>query len=326
MTSAHKLISIAIPAYNEQDNVDELATRLSAVFDRLADRYDFEVVVCENGSVDSTYERLMEIRKRDPRFKIIQLSRNFNMEGGMMAALSCVRGDACVIMSADLQDPPEMIPDLIKQWEKGFEIVYTVITERQGESRFRRAAAQAFYSIINRVSDTPVPRNASDFRLVDRRAYEAFNALPERNRMVRALWGWIGFRSTGLPYVRAPRAGGTSKFRVFATAGFALRGILSSSYKTLKLIPILGVLFSALSFIALFGIVIRALFFGVPFPGFGTLASLTLLLFGFLFLFLGLVSEYIAMIYEETRRRPSFVVRATVGIEAHQTDIARGDF
>ncbi len=314
MTNDRKLISVAVPAYNEQDNVDELASRLTAVFDQLADRYDFEVVVCENGSVDSTYDKLVEIRRRDPRFKIVQLSRNFNMEGGMMAALHYVRGEACVIMSADLQDPPEMIPALLEQWEKGFEVVYTVITERQGESRFRRAAAQAFYSIINRISDTPVPRNASDFRLVDRRAYEAFNALPERNRMVRALWGWIGFRSTGLPYVRAPRAGGTSKFRVFATAGFALRGILSSSYKALKVIPLIGVLLSALSFMALVGIVIRALFFGVPFPGFGTLASMTLLLFGFMFLLLGLVSEYIAMIYEESRRRPSFIVRATEGI------------
>lgn len=314
MTDQRKLISVAVPAYNEQDNVDELASRLTAVFDQLADRYDFEVVVCENGSVDSTYDKLVEIRRRDPRFKIVQLSRNFNMEGGMMAALHYVRGEACVIMSADLQDPPEMIPALLEQWEKGFEVVYTVITERQGESRFRRAAAQAFYSIINRISDTPVPRNASDFRLVDRRAYEAFNALPERNRMVRALWGWIGFRSTGLPYVRAPRAGGTSKFRVMATTGFALRGILSSSYKALKLIPLIGVLLSVLSFAALLGIVIRAVFFGVPFPGFGTLASMTLLLFGFMFLLLGLVSEYIAMIYEESRRRPSFIVRTTEGL------------
>ena len=160
MTDQRKLISVAVPAYNEQDNVDELASRLTAVFDQLADRYDFEVVVCENGSVDSTYDKLVEIRRRDPRFKIVQLSRNFNMEGGMMAALHYVRGEACVIMSADLQDPPEMIPALLEQWEKGFEVVYTVITERQGESRFRRAAAQAFYSIINRISDTPVPRNA----------------------------------------------------------------------------------------------------------------------------------------------------------------------
>ena len=236
-----------------------------------------------------------------------------------MAALNYVSGDACVIMSADLQDPPEMIPALIEQWENGFEVVYTVITERQGESRFRRAAAQTFYSIINRISDTPVPRNASDFRLVDRRAYEAFNALPERNRMVRALWGWIGFRSTGLPYVRAARTGGTSKFRVMATAGFALRGILSSSYKALKVIPVIGVLLSFLSFTALVGIVIRAVFFGVPFPGFGTLASMILLLFGFLFLLLGLVSEYIAMIYEESRRRPSFIVRDTHGVAEHPT-------
>jgi polyisoprenyl-phosphate glycosyltransferase len=313
---SRRLISVAIPAYNESDNVDELARRLQAVFADLDDRYDFEVVVCENGSADDTYDKLLAIRKDDQRFKIVQLSRNFHMEGGMGAALMHVSGDACVIMSADLQDPPELIPTLIERWEAGYENVYTVITQRQGEGIARRAAAQVFYWLIDKISDTPVPRNASDFRMVDRNVYEAFNALPERNRMVRAMWGWLGFRSTGVEYVRAPRAGGTSKFRPLATAGFAIRGILASSFKLLKIIPVLGIALSMLSFLALTGIVIRALFFGVPFPGFGTLASLTLLLFGFLFLLLGMLSEYIGMTFNEVRGRPAFVVRDRLGFAA----------
>ena len=314
--SLRKLISVAVPAYNEQANIPVLAERLRLVFDeQLQGRYDLEVVICENGSQDRTWEMLVAENERDPRFKIVQLSRNFNMEGGMMAALAHVQGDACVIMSADLQDPPELIPEMIARWEDGDEIVYTVITYRHGESRFRRLAAEVFYWLIDKTSDTPVPRNASDFRLVDRRAYEAFNALPERGRMVRALWGWIGFRSSGIEYERPAREGGQSKFHVLTTTGFAFRGILGSSKKVLKLIPLLGVLLSTLSFLGLAAIVIRAVFLGVPFPGFGTLASIILLLFGFLFLLLGMIAEYLGMIFDETRGRPPFVTRRTVGIE-----------
>ncbi len=315
MSTNRTLVSVAIPAYNESANVPALAARLQKVFAQCAEYHDFEVVVCENGSTDDTYQQLQSVRAIDPRFKIIQLSRNFHMEGGMMAALSQVKGDACVIMSADLQDPPEMIPDILARWRDGYEHVYTVITHRHGEGAFRRACAESFYWLIDKVSDTPVPRNASDFRLVDRRMYQAFNSLPEKNRMIRATWGWLGFRSTSLEFERPARAGGASKFNPFTTAGYALRGILASSFAPLKMIPIFGLLLSALSFVALVGIVFRALVFGVPFPGFGTIASLLLLLFGFLFLFLGIVSEYVGMTFNEVRARPSFVVRSKDGLD-----------
>ena len=234
------LISIAIPAYNESANIEELAVRLRKVFDELAQKFEFEVVICENGSADDTELKIREEMKRDSRFKMIQLSRNFHMEGGMMAALSKVKGDACVIMSADLQDPPEMIPEMLEHWENGYEHVYSVITYRHGESKFRRVAAEVFYWMIERVSDTPVPRNASDFRLVDSQLYEAFNALPEKNRMVRATWGWLGFRSKGIEYERPARKGGTSSFNPFVTGGYAIRGILASSLSPLKIVPIIG--------------------------------------------------------------------------------------
>ena len=310
-----RLISVSVPAYNEQANIPELARRLRAVFDdTLGGRYDLEVVICENGSADDTWGALLEEHRRDPRFKIVQLSRNFHMEGGMMAALAHVSGDACVIMSADLQDPPELIPEMLDLWESGNEIVYTVITHRHGESKFRQNAAEIFYWVINKTSDTPVPKNASDFRLGDRAAYRAFNALPEKNRMVRATWGWLGFKSAGIEYERPARQGGSSKFRVLTTAGFAFRGILASSKTLLKVIPLFGLALSALSFGGLAIIVVRALFFGVPFPGFGTLVSLMFLLFGFLFLLLGMLAEYLGMIFDEVRARPPFVVRQSVGI------------
>ena len=303
------LISVAIPAYNEASNLDELFQRLRAVFQTNSDKYDFEIVVCENGSKDDSYAKLNAWRAKDSRIRIIRLSRNFHMEGGMMAALSDVRGDACVIMSADLQDPPEMISEMIQLWANGIDHVYTIISFRHGESRFRRIAAEIFYWMIDKVSDTPVPRNSSDFRLVDKQMYEAFNALPEKYRMVRAVWGWIGFHSASLTYERQPRVGGTSSFNPFVTAGFAIRGVLASSLKPLKIIPIMGILLSALSFISIILGAVQAVFRGVPFPGFGTITSLILLMFGLLFLMLSVIAEYVGMIYIETRSRPPFIIK-----------------
>ena len=307
--SRKPLISIAIPAYNEAANIDELWSRLTTMFEQLNSEYDFEVVVCENGSKDDTFEKLVQIKSVDARLKIVQLSRNFHMEGGMLAALSEVSGDACVIMSADLQDPPAMIPEMIEKWRLGLDHVYTVITHRHGESKFRRVAAEIFYWMIDRISDTPVPRNASDFRLVDKQMYQAFNALPEKDRMVRAVWGWIGFQSASMEYERPARTGGTSSFNPFVTGAFAIRGMFASSLKPLKLIPIAGLILSGISFVALIIGVVRAFIEGVPSPGFGTITSLILLMFGLLFLLLSVLAEYIGMIYIEARSRPTYIVK-----------------
>jgi len=307
--SRKPLISIAIPAYNEAANIDELWSRLTTMFEQLNSEYDFEVVVCENGSRDDTFAKLTQIKHVDSRLKIVQLSRNFHMEGGMLAALSEVSGDACVIMSADLQDPPEMIPEMIQKWRSGFDHVYTVITHRHGESKFSQVAAEVFYWMIDRISDTPVPRNASDFRLVDKQMYQAFNALPEKDRMVRAVWGWIGFKSTSMEYERPARTGGTSSFNPFVTGAFAIRGMFASSLKPLKLIPIAGLVLSGISFVALIIGIVRTFIEGVPSPGFGTITSLILLMFGLLFLLLSVLAEYIGMIYIEARSRPTFIVK-----------------
>jgi dolichol-phosphate mannosyltransferase len=309
VSDSRKLISVVVPAYNEGECVDELARRLKLVFDQMAVKYDFEVIIVENGSHDDTYEKLVKIHEADSRFTIIQLSRNFLMEGGMIAGLDHAKGDACVIMCADLQDPPELIPDFIGLWEQGYENIYQVVTNREDNSLFRRAAAQIFYWTIDKFSDSPVPRNASDFRLVDRNVYEAFNALTERNRMVRATWGWLGFRSIGVEHERPPRFGGVTNFKILTTADFAYRGILASSFKLLKVFPMLGFTLSLLSLLALVIIVVQALFFGVPFPGFGTLAALLVLLFGFLFFLMGILGEYVGMIFTETRERPLYVIR-----------------
>jgi polyisoprenyl-phosphate glycosyltransferase len=309
------LISIAIPAYNESENIDELVRRLQATFQDLSMFYNFEVVVCENGSVDDSWQKLSAHCESDTRFKIVRLVRNFHMEGGMMAALAHVSGDACIIMSADLQDPPEMIPQFLEKWEEGYENVYSVITKRHGEGIARRVAAQIFYWLINRISDRPVPRNSSDFRLISRLAYQSFNALPERNRMVRATWGWLGFKSTAIFYERSARFGGKSTFNPIVTAGFAVRGILASSSTPLKIIPALGTFLSGASFFSFAVFFVRSIFFGVPFPGWGTIVSLLLLMFGFLFLLLGMIAEYIDMIFREVQHRPSYIVHDLLGLE-----------
>ena len=313
-----KMISIAVPAYNEEKNLLELVERLQNVFGQLSEKYRFEVVICENGSSDNSFETLRALNSQDERIKTIRLVRNFNMEGGMMAALAHVKGDACVIMSADLQDPPEMIPTLIEKWEQGYENVYTVITKRHGEGIARRTAAQIFYWAMYKVSDHPVPRNASDFRLVSKAAYEAFNRMPERVRLIRAVWGWLGFRSIGIAYERPARRAGVSSFKPFVTAPYAVRAILGSSYTPLRLIPLVGILISLLSFMAIGVMGFVWIGFGVPFPGFGSLVTLNLMMFGLVFLFMGILSEYVGVIHEEIRQRPTFLVAESIGIESRE--------
>jgi dolichol-phosphate mannosyltransferase len=310
---AKKLISLVIPAYNESDCVEELARRLQVQFDLLP-QYDFEVLVIENGSVDDTFLKLRKIHESDPRFKIIQLARNFRMDGGITAGLSHASGDAAVIMTADLQDPPEMLPRFIEKWEEGYENVYGVVTARHGTGPLRRFNSRAFYWLIGRLTDNRIPKNASDFRLVDRKVYETINTMEERNRFVRGLFAWVGYESIGVEHERPPRHGGESKAYSLKVLDLALKGIFAHSYVPLKLITITGITVSALSFITLVVLSLKFVFFGVPFPGFGTIIAFMLLLFGVLFSMLGVVSEYIAMIYEEVKQRPNFIVRQRVGL------------
>jgi glycosyltransferase involved in cell wall biosynthesis len=307
------LVSVAIPLFNEADNVFDLARRLQQVFVDESEKYKFEVILCENGSFDQTFEFVKQIHLSDPRFKIVRLIRNFNMEGGMLAALSHVSGDACVIMSGDLQDPPEIIPKLLRGWERGYENVYTQIQKRHGESVLRRVLAEMFYAVLFKASKGSVPRNASDFRLVSKAAYSAFNALPERVRLVRSTWAWLGFSSIAIPYERPARERGKSSFKALVTAPYALRAILAETFFPLRIIGAIGYALCTTSLVVLGGSAILWVIRGVPFAGFGTLTSAILLLFGVLFAYLGLLGEYISIIFEETRRRPSFLVAEVIG-------------
>ena len=307
-----KLISIITPAYNESECVDELARQLRAVMDAESG-YDFEVIVVENGSVDDTWTKLLAIHEADPRFKIVKLARNFRMDGGLTAGLACASGDAAVLMTADLQDPPELIPAFIRKWEEGYENVYMTVSDRQGTGPLRRFNSEAFYWLAGKLTEGSIPKNASDFRLVDRRVYETVNIMDERNRFVRGLFAWVGFKSIGIEHERPPRFGGESKAYSLKVLDLASKGILAHSYLPLRLITGTGFVISAVSLISLLAAAVQFFVAGVPFAGFGTIVGLILLMFGLLFLFLGVISEYSGLIIEEVKHRPNYVISTRVG-------------
>jgi glycosyltransferase involved in cell wall biosynthesis len=313
-----KLISIVIPAFNEEDCLEELCRRLQTVFSQCP-RYSFEVLIVENGSTDGTFDLLQKIVSSDNRFKIIQLARNFRMDGGLTAGLHYASGDALVLMTADLQDPPELIPKFIEKWEEGYENVYMVVTKRTGTGPIRTFNSKAFYYVAGKLTGNRLPANASDFRLVDRKVYEVVRSMDERNRFIRGLFAWVGFNSVGIEAERPERFAGDSKAYSLKVIDLAFKGIFSHSYIPLKIITVTGIVLSISSFVALVVFIILWFSIGVPFAGFGTITALVLLLFGFLTFMLGLIAEYVGLVYEEVKQRPNFVVRDVIGIEKRPT-------
>jgi polyisoprenyl-phosphate glycosyltransferase len=323
--AVRKKISVVSSAYNEAECIDELARRLSKVFDELSS-YDCEAIIVENGSEDNTFEHLQAIRNRDPRFKIVQLARNFRMDGGLTAGLACADGDAVVLMTADLQDPPEMIPSFVAQWEAGYENVYGIVTVRRGTGTMRSINSRLFYWIIGKLTGHLIPANASDFRLLDRRVYEQVRSMDERNRFVRGLVAWVGFRSIGVEHEREERFAGTSKAHTVGVLQLAVKAVFAHSQVPLVLIPLVGLTLFAGSLLALVGLTIDWITRGVPFPGFGTIVALMIMLFGILFCLLGVVSIYIGLIYEEVKGRPNFVIRQTQGfLDSNGTSASNGN-
>lgn len=313
MTSLdRKLVSIVIPAFNETACVDELALRLKAVF-RDEKSYDFECIFVENGSEDDTFLKLLAINQQDSRFKIIQLARNFRMDGGLTAGLSVVNGDACVLMTADLQDPPELIPDFIRLWESGFENIYGVVVKREGTGWLRAMNSEMFYWLAGKLTSGRITKNASDFRLVDRKVYEVVNTMAERNRFVRGLFSWVGFKSIGVKMIRPPRFGGVSKAHTLKVLDLAFKGIFAHSNLPLRMISILGISLSIIAVATLLIYVGSALIYGVPFDGFGTLVSIALGGLAITTLLLGVIGEYVGLVYEEVKQRPNYVVRSRIG-------------
>lgn len=307
-----KSVSIIIPAYNESKCIPELTSRIAKVMDQNSN-YSWEVIIIENGSLDDTWQQLIKVCESDYRFKVIRLSRNFRMDGGLTAGLDFVLTDACILMTADLQDPPEFIPRLLEKWEEGYENVYGVVSKRKGTNLVRRFNSKLFYKVAGSLTNGGIPENASDFRLVDRKVYEVVRMMTERNRFVRGLFAWVGFKSVGIPMVREPRFAGESNAHTFKVIELAFKGIFAHSYKPLRFISIFGMLLFGVSFFALLCLTFIWFSVGVPFAGFGSIIAIILCGFGFQALLLGIVSEYLAMIYEEAKSRPNFIVSETIG-------------
>jgi glycosyltransferase involved in cell wall biosynthesis len=309
-----KMISIVIPAYNEEEVLDELKHRLQKVMEGNS-RYDFEVIIVENGSSDSSFDRLVRMNQEDTRFKVIQLSRNFGCDGGITAGLRFAHGDAAVIMNADLQDPPELISKFIDKWEEGYEIVYGLIQRRKGVSFTRSILSSGAYKIIYTLTNATIPKDASDFRLMDRAVYSTVNRMEEKNRYLRGIIAWTGFKQIGIPYERPGRFAGKTKAGFRTGVSVALNGIFSFSYFPLHIATILGFLVSLASFIMIFVEIGLYIIYGRIVPGFTTTIILILFLFGMLFTLIGIIGIYISRIYDEVKQRPIFIVKREIGFD-----------
>jgi glycosyltransferase involved in cell wall biosynthesis len=303
-----KSVAVVIPAHNEEGCIEELQRNLTNVFNE-AFAYGFTCYLVDNGSSVNTWGLIQKSVTDEPRFVEIQLSRNFRTDGGITAGLHYAEQDAVVMMTADLQDPPEVIHKFLKAWENGHENVYGVVTERAGTGLIGRVNSQAFYWIVNKLTNNAIPRNVSDFRLLDRRAYQAVRAMPERGRFLRGMSAWVGFRALGMPVDRPKRFAGESKATTAEVLKVASRGVFSDRTRPLRLITISWLLLCLFSFISIVVLALLWIVRGVPFAGFGSLISLSLLAFGILALMIGIVAEYVGLIYEEVKQRPNFIVR-----------------
>jgi dolichol-phosphate mannosyltransferase len=307
----NRSITIIIPALNEAECIIELSQRLKNIFE-IEKNYIFKVLIIENGSTDNTFELSKEISMNDNRFSVLRLSRNFGTDGALTAGLDQIDSDACIFMSADLQDPPELIPDFLRLWEIGWENIYGVISRRKDTNIIRRFNTFLFYRILNLISDNPIPKNVSDFRLLDRKVYSAVRELRERNRFLRGINAWVGFKSIGVNFIRPERFAGKSKAFTKLVLDLAMKGIFANSVKPLRLISISGLMMSLLSVFIICILTFFWVYRGVPFAGFGSIIALILLLFSILFLMIGILSEYLGLVYREVQQRPNYIVSEKV--------------
>jgi len=298
--------SLVVPAYNEEGVIEELAARLGDVMDQLDG--DAEAILVDDGSRDRTYQLMLEASRDDPRIRAIRLSRNFGHQTALTAGVDVTTGDAVIVMDADLQDPPEVVLELAARWREGYDVVYAIRDIRDGETRFKRATAAAFYRAFNRISEIKVPLDVGDFRLVDRRVLDVFARMRESNRFVRGMFSWIGLRQTGVLYHRHERFAGETKYPLRKMLRFAATGVISFSAAPLRAALNLGFLVSGLSFaLALWSVIVKlAGFYHVP--GWTSIVVVTSLIGGIQLIVLGVIGEYIGDIHAEVKRRPLYVI------------------
>ncbi|OAB55455.1 bactoprenol glucosyl transferase [Phormidium willei BDU 130791] len=306
-------LSIIIPIYNEEDN---LACLLRRVMKSLKiPNLSYEIICVNDGSCDKSLERLISYHHKNPAIKIVNLSRNFGKDIALSAGLDFARGAAVIPLDADLQDPPELISVLVAKWREGYDVVYGTRRDRHGETWLKRFSATHFYRLIGRVSKVPIPEDTGDFRLMDRRVVEALKQLPERNRFMKGLFAWVGYRQIAIDYDRDPRYAGKSKWNYWKLWNFALDGIAAFSSLPLKVWSYVGLVISSMALVYAIFLVIRTLISGIDVPGYASLMVAVLFLGGIQLISLGVIGEYLGRVYEEVKGRPLYLVRDLYGFE-----------
>ena len=298
------LLSVVAPVYNEQDLLDEFYNRVCSALGDL----EFELVLVDDGSADTTPAMLNRLAASDPRVHVVYLSRNFGHQTALTAGLDHATGDAVVMLDADLQDPPELIPRMLDHWRAGCDVVYAVREHREGESRFKLTTARWFYKLFDKLTQVELQQNSGDFRLLDRTALNALLSMRERSRFLRGMTVWVGYRQAAVPYRRDPRFAGETKYTLSKMLRFSLDAISSFSHRPLQLATLLGFLISTLAFIAIPVVIILRLV-GSYLPGFGSITIAILLLGGIQLIALGIIGEYVGRIYDEVKGRPLYLVR-----------------
>ena len=304
------VLSVVVPVFNEEGNLAELHRRLAAVLPSVVDSW--EIVFVDDGSRDRSWQLIRDLAAADPHVRGVRFSRNFGHQMAFAAGLDHALGEAVVIMDADLQDPPELIPELVARWRAGHEVVYAVRTRREGETLFKKLTAKLFYRLLRRITQVEIPVDTGDFRLMGRRALEAFRRLPERHRFTRGLVAWVGFSQVGVPYARAARKAGETNYPLRKMLRFAVDAITSFSHVPLQLATWLGFLTSLFAF-AYIVVVVVLKFVGISWPGYTSLMAAILFLGGVQLVMIGLLGEYLGRVYDEVKGRPLYLVQDTVG-------------
>jgi glycosyltransferase involved in cell wall biosynthesis len=300
------VFSVVAPAYNEERNLPLLRTRLAQVMDGLGEPW--ELILVNDGSRDATLEVMIGLRAQDPRVAIVNLSRNFGKEIATTAGLDHTRGDAVIVVDSDLQDPPEVIPELVAAWRRGFDTVYAQRRERHGETWLKRATAAAFYRLLGHATSVPIPRDTGDFRLMSRRVVDALGEIRERHRFMKGLFAWVGFPSCAVAYDRQPRHAGQTAWGYWRLWNLAVEGITSFTTVPLRVAMYLGLLVGLASSIFLLQLLVRTLVFGNEVPGYPSLMAVVLFLGAAQLMTLGVIGEYLGRVFNEVKQRPLYLV------------------
>lgn len=316
------LLSVVIPCYNEEEVIGETIKRLKAFCSELID-LDVELIFVDDGSRDCTREYLKSFVEEDSRIRLIGFARNFGHQIAVTAGIDAACGDAVVLIDADLQDPPEVMHEMIAKWREGYDVVYGTRTERPGESAFKLSTARNFYRLLNRLSDIPIPFDTGDFRLMSRCVVDTLRAMPERDRFVRGMVSWAGFKQTALSYQRAARFAGESKYPLRKMLRFATDGILSFSTKPLQMSISLGLFSSALAFLGILYAFVVRIFTHTWVEGWAGLMIAILFLGGVQLISIGILGEYIGRIYNEVKNRPLYVVEEYLGFNQNGPEFSR---